>query len=108
MDIDGEDDNGFFDDEYTQIISEEEGESNGGDEEDIEDLLQILTIDFGEESDFENEDVEENEDEELDDLDNQISVHNRTNDDDADSIRLLLLQLKELSDINHQGFKTNT
>src|SRR5208282_139753 len=106
MDIDGEDDGGFFSVERSQTTSEDEGDSNERDEEDVEDLLQMLTIDSGEESAFEDEDEEESEDEELEDLDDRM--HDRTDDDDADSIRLLLLQFKELSGINHQGFKTNT
>ena len=106
MDIDGEGDGGFFSVERSQTPSEDEGDSNERDEEDVEDLLQMLTIDSGEESAFEDEDGEESVDEELEDLDDRM--HDRTDDDEADSIRLLLLQLKELSGISHQGFKANT
>ena len=109
MDIDGEGDGGFFGDERTQIASEDEGASNERDQEDVEDvedLLQILMIDNDEESTFEDEEEKENVDEELEDLDDHM--HDRTDDDEADSIRLLLIQLKELSDISDQGFKANT
>jgi hypothetical protein len=34
-------------------------------------------------------------------------MHDRTDDDEAESIRLLLLELKELSGISHQGFMAN-
>ena len=106
MDIDGEGDRGFFSVERTQTPSEDEGDFNERDEGDVEDLLQMLTIDSGEESAFEDEDGEESVDEELEDLDDRM--HDRIDDDEVDSIRLLLLQLKELSGINHQDFKANT
>ena len=104
MDINGEGDGGFFGD---QRASEDEEDSNGRDEEDIEDLLQILTIDSGEESAFEDEDEDEDKEEnannELEDLEDRMD--DRTDDEEAASLRLLLLELKELSGIDHQGFK---
>jgi hypothetical protein len=106
MDIDGEGDGGFLGDERTQAGSEDEEDTN---EEDIEDLMQILTIDSGEESPCEDEEDDDSEDEasdELEDLDDRMD--NRTDDDEAASIRLLLLTLKELSGISHQSFKANT
>lgn len=106
MDIDGEGDGGFFSNEHTQTTSEDEGDADESHEEDVEDALQKLVIDSGEESAFEDEDREEGTDEELEDLDDRM--HDRTDDDDADSLKLLLLQLKELSGISYQGFKANT
>jgi hypothetical protein len=106
MDIDGEGDGRFLGDERSQAASEDE---EGTNEEDIEDLMQILTIDSGEESPFEDEDEDEDEDEasdELEDLDDRMD--DRTEDDEAASIRLLLLTLKELSGIGHPSFKANT
>src|SRR5271169_3885982 len=106
MDIDMEGDGGFLGDEHTQTASEDEGDSDESDEEDIEDALQVLTIDSGEEFAFEDEDTEENADEGLEDLDDPM--HDGTDEYEADSLRLLLLHLKELSGISHQSSKSNT
>jgi hypothetical protein len=106
MDIDGEGDGGFFNSERSQTTSEDEEDVDESHEQDVEDELQKLTIDSGEESAFEDEDGEEGTDEELEDLDDRM--HGGTDDDDADSLKLLLLQLKELSGISRQGFKAYT
>ena len=106
MDIDGEGTGGFLSDECAQTMSEEERDSDGINEEDVEGALQRLTIDPGEESAFEDEDNDESTDEELEELDDLM--HDGTNEDEADSLRLHLLQLKELSGIGHRSSKANT
>jgi hypothetical protein len=106
MDINGEGDGGFFNSERSQTTSEDEEDVDESHEQDVKDELQKLTIDSGEESAFEDEDGEEGTDEELEDLDDRM--HGGTDDNDADSLKLLLLQLKELSGISRQGFKAYT
>ena len=69
MDIDVEDDERFFSIEHIRIASEDEEDSNERDEENVEDLLQMLTIDSNEKFVFEDEDREKSVDEELEDLD---------------------------------------
>jgi len=106
MDIDGEGDGRSLSDERTQTASENEGDSDESDEEDVEDTLQMLTIDSGEEFAFDDEEEEEESADEVEDLSDPM--HDRTDENDADSLRLLLLQLKELSGISHRSSKANT
>ena len=106
MDVEGGGDGGFPGDERAQTASEEEENSDESDREDVEDELQMLTIDSGEEFAFENEGDEESEDDEPEDLDDRM--HDRIDEDEADSLRLRLLQLKELSGISHRSSKANS
>ena len=98
MDIEGEGDGGFFSNDRSQTTSEDEGDADESHEED-EDTLQKVIIESGEESTFSDEGWEGTDDEEPEDLDDRM--HDRTDDEDEDSLRLLLHQLKELSGISH-------
>ena len=78
MDIDREGDGGFLSEERPQTVSEDEGDSDESDEEDVEGALPMLTIDSGNEPAFE-KDEEESVDEEVEDLDDPM--HDRTDED---------------------------
>jgi hypothetical protein len=106
MDIDEEDNGGFFNSERSQTISEDEEDIDESHKQNIENELQKLTIDSGEESVFEDENGEENINEELEDLNDRM--HGGIDDNNIDSLKLFLLQLKELSGISRQGFKAYT
>ena len=110
MDVDGGHDGGFPGVEPTQNTREEEVGSDEGDEEDIDDRLLSLTIDFGEESTFEDdsdgEDSLLSDDDLFDDMDDDIP--DTMIEDEEESLRLLLQHLKELSGTSHWCFEAKT